>query len=60
MVRLVKLGLALSDELKPNSITLSGRRQVRSWSRTCRRRASSCYFAHRSRIRYLSKKSREF
>ena len=24
---------------KPNSITLSGRRQVRSWSRTCRRPA---------------------
>jgi len=27
---------------KPNSITLSGRRQVRSWSRTCRRPANSC------------------
>jgi len=26
---------------KPNSITLSGRRQVRSWSRTCRTPASS-------------------
>jgi len=26
----------------PNSITLSGRRQVRSWSQTCRRPARSC------------------
>jgi len=25
----------LSNHFKPNSITLSGRRQVRSWSQTC-------------------------
>ena len=31
-----------SGLLKPNSITLSGRRQVRCWSQTCRRPASSC------------------
>jgi len=30
------------ETLKPNSITLSGRRQVRGWSQTCRRPARSC------------------
>jgi len=34
-----------SCQLRPNSITLSGRRLVRSWSRPCSGPASSCKFA---------------
>ena len=42
------------SRLRPNSITLSGRRQVRSWSQTCSERNLACHLARAAGLRPAS------